>query len=136
MPVPHFWPGWLFSEDIATDEGLVWVHNPNSDFKAACPLLSGALVAPAKLFAFYSRTAERRRGQCEGVNRIVSGQIFWGAVAWGDQISESCGPGVPPGSRAADQFRNCSGVKGAQHPDAYRYTRYKSSVSSPAEAPV
>ena len=43
--------------------------------------------------------AERRRGLREGVNRIVSGENFGGAVAWGDQISESCGPGAGPPAR-------------------------------------
>jgi len=54
-----------------------------------------SLVAPlAKLVAFYSQMAERRRGQREAVNRIVSGENFWGGVAWGDQDFRGPGPGA------------------------------------------
>jgi len=32
--------------------------------------------------------------QCEGVNRIVSGEIFGGGGVWGDQNFRTCGPGA------------------------------------------
>src|SRR5262245_66551955 len=51
------------------------------------------LVAPAKLVAFYSQMDERRAGCAKPSTELFRGRIFWGGGVWGDQVSESCGPG-------------------------------------------
>jgi hypothetical protein len=64
------------------------VQNAKSALKSRMSASPGSRHWPHTLTearCFCSQMAKRRRGLFEAVNRIVSGENFWGGVAWGDQ---------------------------------------------------
>src|SRR5215813_1482824 len=63
-------------------------RRPSAPAGSARPLLPGADIDRTREAAFYSQMDERRRGQCEAVNRIVSGGNFGGGNGGVTRISE------------------------------------------------
>src|SRR5262245_2503886 len=66
-------------------------------------------VAPAgQAHCFLFANGRTARGKCEGVNRIVSGEIFGGGVVWGDQDFRGWDPRVSCGGPNGLQKSPCS----------------------------